>query len=223
MIKAVVFDIGGVLIRDPWEWMLLDSPDNIAKKFGLLREDVLAAGGKIWEKYDRITRPEMSLFEQEKEWWTGILSALPAYPDGLTEEYLIGETERYLEPIEPKQIRELLDFLVGKRVVLGICSNNTDFLFAREWNRLGLGDYFPENNIVLSNKVGFSKSSEGLEMFHALKDRLGCEFNEMIFVDDRKHNIDSAGKCGINGIHMRDQSPEAVQELQEELIKRLSC
>lgn len=182
----------------------------------------MIAGGKTWERYDRITRPNTPLIEQEKEWWGGFLAALPIRPAGLTTEYLIQETDRYLMPIEPERVRALLDFLKSKQVSLGICSNNTDFLFAREWDKLRLEEYFPEDNIILSNKIGFSKSSEGLEMFHALKDCLRCEFNEIVFVDDRRHNLDFANRCGINGIHMKSQSSESVRELQEELFRVLS-
>lgn len=222
MIKAVIFDIGGVFIHDPWEWMLLDAKDNIADTFHLSREDVLRIGSVLWKKYDCITRSDVPIREQEKEWWSNFLAALSGYPDNLTVEYLINETDKYLEPIEPQQIRELLDFLKNRGLVLGICSNNTDFWFAREWTKLGLKNYFPKQNIILSQQVGFNKSSPGSEMFKVLKENIGCEFQEMIFIDDRKHNLEFAAQCGIQGIYVPGQTTKDIRYLSDTLAKMIS-
>lgn len=209
MIKAVIFDLGGVLIRDPWEWMLLRSERNIADMFRLSREDVARIGVELCGKYE-CSRWEGSLIGQERAWWTDFLAALPEHPEELTVEYLIRETDMYIQPIEPERIRMTLDRLAGKGIPLGICSNNVDFWFAKLWQRLELEKYFPEQSIVLSQVIGATKRSPGHEMFHAVRRSAGCEFRELLFIDDRLENLEAAAACGIRGIRASDQSRETV-------------
>jgi len=209
MIQAVVFDLGGVLIRDPWEWMLLRSEDNITDRFRLSREDVARIGIDLCGKYEcsRWTRP---LAEQERAWWTDFLVALPEHPEELTVEYLIRETDKYIQPIEPDRIRMTLEKLLEKGIPLGICSNNVDFWFAKQWQRLGYERYFPEERIILSQAIGATKRSPGHEMFHAVRRSMNCGFNNLLFIDDRSENLEAAAQCGIRGIKASDQSGETV-------------
>ncbi|MBP5993612.1 MAG: HAD hydrolase-like protein [Candidatus Moranbacteria bacterium] len=209
MIQAVVFDLGGVLIRDPWEWMLLRAEDNIADRFHLSRKDVARIGVELCGKYE-CSRWMHPLIEQEEAWWMDFLAALPEHPEELTVEYLIRETDRYIQPIEPERIRMTLERLLEKGMSLGICSNNVDFWFAKQWRRLELDRYFPEQRIILSQAIGATKRSPGHEMFYAVKRNLGCGFDSLLFIDDRMENLEAAAQCGIRGIRASDQSRETV-------------
>lgn len=39
-----------------------------------------------------------------------------------------------------------------------------------------------------------------LEIYQNLANRLNCDYNEILFIDDKKQNIEAAQKLGINGI-----------------------
>lgn len=189
--------------------MLLRAEDNIADRFNLSREDVARIGIELCRKYE-CSRWALPLIEQEEAWWADFLTALPERPEGLTVEYLIRESDSYIQPIEPERIRMTLEKLLEKRTPIGICSNNVDFWFAKQRQRLDLDRYFPEQRIILSQMVGATKRSPGHEMFHAAGRSLGCGLDNLLFIDDRMENLEAAAQCGIQGVLASDQSKETV-------------
>ena len=51
MIKAVIFDIGGVLAHDVWEHLVLDKPEGIASRYGLVETQVEEVRKELWDKF----------------------------------------------------------------------------------------------------------------------------------------------------------------------------
>jgi FMN phosphatase YigB (HAD superfamily) len=217
MIKAVFFDIGGIIIQDPWEWMMVDSENNISEMFGLDPEEVASIGKEVWGGYDKVNPPDYHSFELQ--YWNDFLSKISNKPDSLTPEYVIARANEYLTPINEGVILKLLQELREKGVVLGICSNNTEFWFQRQKMVFDFDRLFDEKQIILSQRVGLTKSGDPEEMFSLVRDSAQVDFEEIAFVDDRKNNIESATTQGIRAIYANDQSLKTTLEIRNTLIQ----
>ena len=66
--------------------------------------------------------------------------------------------------------------------------------------KLGLYEFFDPQMIILSCRVGFSKSSPRLEMFRAAINAMETDAAKCIFIDDREGNISRAQESGMRGI-----------------------
>ena len=132
-------------------------------------------------------------------------------PPGASIDDFIRKTDEYIRLVDPG-IPALLKDLQSKGLKLGVCSNNNEFWFRRQFGNLKLFQYFPPAGIVLSCRVGFSKSSPGYEMFDAAVNALNVPHSSCIFVDDREDNIKLAEARGMKGIHFR-----RLSQLQESL------
>lgn len=55
-----------------------------------------------------------------------------------------------------------------------------------------------EEHIFCSFDLGLLKPDE--EIYIAVKNRLGCEFDEIIFIDNMEENVTAAAKLGIHAI-----------------------
>jgi HAD superfamily hydrolase (TIGR01509 family) len=102
---------------------------------------------------------------------------------------------------------------------LAICSNNTEFWFARQMDKLGLRQFFSPEKVVLSCRLGVSKSSPPYEMLQAAVDSLRVGKEACVFVDDREDNIRSALEFGLTGILFPSHSDAGAKYLQAVLGK----
>ncbi len=59
-------------------------------------------------------------------------------------------------------------------------------------------DIIPPERRFTSYELGLLKPEP--EIYEAVRERLGCAFSEMIFVDDKSKNVQAAQKLGIHGI-----------------------
>lgn len=217
-IDGVVFDIGGVFVKDPWEWMLFEASNNIADQFNLDKEMTEKAGTVAWKSCDRVNHPG-SIRQQEETYWNIFLKELDVVPEGLTAQYLLSQSSNYIETINNSEYRKLLSSLISSNIELAICSNNTEFWFAHEWETINLQKFFQEKNIILSNNIGATKSSEGGEMFHAVQEALGIPFERLLFIDDRIHNVEKAQSLGMDALFVESQDVNAFVRIEEEIQK----
>ena len=75
-----------------------------------------------------------------------------------------------------------------------------------------LGDSVPDF-VPVNRKYAFTSYELGLlkpdkKIFEAVREKLGCEFGQIIFVDDKAENVKSAEDCGIRGIVCRHETLE---------------
>ncbi|MFO8036413.1 MAG: HAD family phosphatase [Anaerolineales bacterium] len=196
MIRAVLFDLGGVLVRteDP------QHREALAERYGMTYREiselvyqresaVLATLGKITaEEHWQNIQEELGLSD----------AALEAFKD----EFWGGDV---LDDV-------LVDFIRG----LGL--HYTTALLSNAWDDLrevltevwGIADAF--DRIFISAELGLAKPGD--EIYQHVIQELGTHPGEMVFIDDFPENVQGARENGINAIHFRSRE-QALGELRE--------
>ena len=194
-IRAIVFDIGGVLEINPemdcgprWE-LKLGLP---AGALGEGLADVWAAGaiGTMTEEQvlraiaDRTGLTRAHVDAMMADMWVQYVGV--ANPDAI--EYARGLRARYRT---------------------GILSNS--FVGAREREQAAFGFEELVDEIVYSNEVGMSKPDP--RIYQLICTRLAVRPEETIFLDDNQPMVDGARAIGMHAIHYRDHA-NAIAELE---------
>jgi epoxide hydrolase-like predicted phosphatase len=187
-VRAVVFDIGGVLGITPdlgvakrWEaWLGLRS--------GAFRErmsDVWTAGG------------------------VGALAEAQVYQAladrlGLDEPALAALTADIWEQYLGTANTELIAYARGlrPRYRTGILSNS--FVGAREREQVAYGFADLVDDIVYSHEVGMGKPDP--RVYRLACDRLGVRPDETVFLDDVAESVAAAREVGISAVQFRDNA-----------------
>jgi epoxide hydrolase-like predicted phosphatase len=196
-IRAVVFDIGGVLEITPdlgvtarWESRLGLADGEMARRMG----EIWAAGeiGAVTESdVRRATIDRLGITEEQAEamsadFWTQYLGTPNA---------------------------ELIEYARGLRPRLrtGILSNS--FVGAREREQAEYGFEELVDDIVYSHEAGISKPDP--RIFKLACERLEVQPDEVIFVDNWEPHIAAAREVGLHGVHYRDDNAQAIREIEE--------
>lgn len=180
MIKAVIFDWGGVLIHDP----SIELMDYCAKKLGI-SVDILKIEYQVYEKDFQKGKTK------ESEVWHKICKKLAItmpqsgsiWKEGV--EYSFKNNE---------QVIDIARELKKKGFKLGFLSNTEipAFNFFKKQNY----DFLDVS--VFSCLEGYVKPEK--EIYEIILNRLGVQPEEAIFIDDRAMHIEGAKKLGINTI-----------------------
>lgn len=193
--RAVVFDIGGVLeitpdrgVAEKWEGLLdLQS--------GELNERM----AEVWKKgslglcsEDDVRRGLQEILGMDQ-------AQIAAFEDDLWEEYLGTlnvELFTYFASLRP-------------RYKTAIVSNS--FVGAREREQARY--HFDEitDLIIYSHEVGLAKPDK--RIFALTCERLGIQPEEMIFLDDVERAVAAARELGIAGVHFKETA-QAIAEIQ---------
>lgn len=197
-IRAVVFDIGGVLEIVPdmdfdrrWE-ARLGLPDG---EIGRRLADMWLGGsvGTVTEQaVRRAVRDRLGL------------------PAEQADALLADMWEQYLGVAND----ELIEY-VGRlrpRYRTGILSNSFVGAREREQDRYGFADLV--DDIVYSHETGLSKPDPRIYRLTAA--RLGVRTDEMVFVDDAEPNVLAARAAGSQTVHFRDNA-QAIAEIEAAL------
>jgi epoxide hydrolase-like predicted phosphatase len=203
-IQAVIFDIGGVIIRT-------DDPaprEHLAQRFGLDRVgiDNLVFGSPAAQA------AELGLGTEEAV-WQSVRQSLNLTDDGLAEfyrEFWAGDRLDFslvelASSLRPKYKTALLTN-TGSRQPLTIFTRN-----------YGL----PVEKAEAAFDAVFSSAALGIKkpdarIFKAALDGLGVKADAAVFIDDFAHNIEAAGRLGLRTILFRSPA-QAVRELHEML------
>jgi epoxide hydrolase-like predicted phosphatase len=187
-IRAVVFDIGGVLEITPdlgfdqrWEERLGLPPGGLLARMA----DVWRAGsiGSITlDDVQRATRDRLGLDEQQ----------LAAYLADLWQQYL-GTANT-----------ELIEYARGlrPRYRTGILSNS--FVGAREREQAAYGFEDLVDEIVYSHEAGMSKPDRRIYALTCA--RLGVEPGETVFLDDNDRCVAGARDAGLHAVQYRSNA-----------------
>jgi HAD superfamily hydrolase (TIGR01509 family) len=216
VVEAVVFDIGGVLAHDVWEHLLLDKEKGIASICQLNVNQVRKVGKELWEEF--VYRPAVEKDEWkelEKEYWNRFIEILHL---SRSADDFIQLTDQFIRPVEG--MTQLLEDIQSQGIDLAICSNNNEFWFKRQMDKLGLCRFFSPDRVILSSRVGVSKSSPHFEMFKAVGVALGIHKKHCMLVDDRAKNIEQALRYGMPGIIFPSHSKYGAQYLKA-LLERM--
>lgn len=199
MIKAIYFDLGGVIVRTEDK----EPRTKLAAEFGMTYREIDEAvfGGGL---YGTAARATMGAITEEAH-WQAVLRRLRLSPDErqrVSNQFFGGDQIDW-------QIVGLLRGLRGKYKV-GLISNAWDGLRAFI-HQNKFEDAFDE--MIISAEVRMAKPNADIYN-HALG-MFKVRPEESLFVDDFEHNISACNAIGMKGVHFRS----AEQALAD--VKRL--
>ena len=201
VIRAVVFDIGGVLEITPdlgvdrrWEARLGLAAGEIGERLA----DVWTGGGLGTITLDDVhlaLRDRLGLDEQQ-----------------LTE-FMADTWREYVGSANT----ELIDYARGlrPRYRTGILSNS--FVGAREREQAAYGFEDLVDEIVYSHEAGMAKPDP--RVYALVCERLGARPGETVFLDDTEPCVAGARDVGIHAVHYRDNA-QAIAEIEKLLATR---
>ncbi|MFX1257170.1 MAG: HAD family hydrolase [Promethearchaeota archaeon] len=185
-IKAIIFDLGGVIIEldfsNFFNKIISESPLNNPKTPILLeffRQSDLYHQGKMTDKefYQLACDLLQVCILDQSDFFNAFNSIISGFNSEMIE--LI------------KKIRNMNKF---KLIALSnINSSHWNYLLSQKWNFI---EYFDE--MILSHKVKMLKPNPNL--FKYAIEKAGCKPEEIVFVDDGFNNVRSAIELGIIGI-----------------------
>ena len=196
MIKAVIFDFGGVIVRTEDQRPRTVMADALGKTYAELEYLVFNSESGRAAQLGQITH------EQN---WENLGKALTLRRDeiGYAQMAFFGGDVLDVELVA--YIRKLRE---SYRVAL--LSNYSTILREELLDKWKIADLF--DPIVLSADVGLMKPNPDIYL-HILE-RMGLEASETVFIDDFLHNIQGARSVGMHGIVFQSRS-QLIQELEE--------
>jgi putative hydrolase of the HAD superfamily len=201
VIRAVVFDIGGVL--------------EITPDLGVDRR---------WEA--RLGLPAGEIAERTADVWTGGALGTITLDDvhlalmdrlGLDEQRLTAFMADVWREYVGSANTELIEYARGlrPRYLTGILSNS--FVGAREREQAAYGFEELVDDIVYSHEAGMAKPDP--RIYALVCERLGARPGETVFLDDVGQNVAGARDVGIHAVHYRDNA-QAIAEIEKLLAAR---
>ena len=206
-IRAVAFDIGGVLERVDPEWQFLD---RWRERLGLTADGYRRA--LVWP-LNRVDPGEsaktggMTEVQLRQRYAAAIGLSEPQ-----ADEFMADMWDWYCGELD----RELASYAASlrPRYRTGILSNSVDGARREEQSRYGFEQLV--DVVVYSHEIGVAKPDP--RAYRALCDELGVAPEELAFLDDRASNVEAACELGIRGfLHVTTaasvQSIDALLEL----------
>ena len=196
-IKAVFFDLGGVIVRTEFQ-----APrQQLAERLGMEYEDL----NRVVFDSDSGLRASVGEISSEDHWATVIKRLKRPASELVTirDEFFAGDIVD----------RTLVDYIRSLRgpFKTGLISNAwgdlRDFIVREKFE-----DAFDE--MIISAEVGAMKPEP--RIFQIALEKLGVSPNEAVFVDDFLINVEGAEKAGMTGIHFMD--PESALKLLKRLL-----
>ena len=194
-IKAVFFDLGGVIVRTEFQ-----APrQQLAEKLGMEYDDL----DRIVFNSDSGLRASMGEITSADH-WALVLQRLKRPASELSlirDEFFAGD-------IVDRTLVEYIRSLRGKYktgLISNAWSDLRDFVVREKFD-----DAF--DKMIISAEVGAVKPEP--KIFQIALEQFGVSPNEAVFVDDFYANIEGCEKVGIKGIHFKD-AESTMQQLKE--------
>jgi epoxide hydrolase-like predicted phosphatase len=192
--KAVVFDVGGVLKSE--------TSDQV-------HQDIMETMGITAEQHAQVEQTLMPLLRRgeitEEEFWQRFVAELHP-PQPLPAQSLWArEFEQLYHVFE--DVFGIVEALKRQGFTVAVLSNTVE-PHAKINRERGLYDTFSE--VILSNEVGLVKPDRAI--YQLLLDRLKLPADEVVFIDDREENIAAARAAGLHGILFKN-----AQQLKDDL------
>jgi epoxide hydrolase-like predicted phosphatase len=197
-IKAIVWDLGGVILRtedqsyrerwedhlslEPWELSKIVFRNDASKKASLGKASADDVWGAVQRQLDLSGEALKSL---KKDFFAG--------------DRVDGELIEFIRDLRP-------------RYQTGMITNA--WPETRDWieNEHQIGDAF--DLIVISSEVGIAKPHP--QIYHHFLERMGIRPGEAIFIDDFIENVEGARAVGMESVHFRGPA-DIVQRIAERL------
>ncbi len=180
VIKGVIFDLGGVVVRD----ILEEDNGLMADWFGVPVADFVRARRNNWADYELGKISGVEFFSR---------IALDLGVEVDASELF----ERTFELIKrDEQVVGLIRLLRQKGFKTGILSNNT-----KEWSRFELKDLkLGELVDVAVFSCDYDLRKPDKRIYDLVLEQLSLKPKECVFIDDKKRNIDAALSFGWNAV-----------------------
>ncbi len=201
-IKALVFDIGGVLERvddDAWPELFVRRWEERRR----LPAGSLAAGLAEHHPGGDVVTGEVSETQMRR------MYARALRLDDATADQLMADLwDAYCGELDV----ELRDYVAALRpnYTTAILSNSADGARREEQRRFGFEDLV--DTIVYSHEVGLAKPDP--RIFALTSERLGVESHEIVFLDDVEGHVRAARDIGWNAVLHRSTA-ESIREINE--------
>ena len=194
-IKAVFFDLGGVIVRTEFQAPRQQLADRLGMDYDDLNKLVFdsdtglkASTGEITSAQhwafviQRLKRPEAELAAIREEFFAGDIV------DRTLVEYIRSLRGKYKTGLISNAWSDLRDFVVREK----------------------FDDAF--DKMIISAEVGAMKPEP--EIFQIALEQFGVRPSEAIFVDDFYINVEGCQKVGMKGIHFKD-AESTLQQLKK--------
>lgn len=176
MIKCVAFDNGNVLIEDAWNYFL----DEVARYDGVTFEQ---ANQKIADIEQQVVIGKIEFRDCIKQLQDRINN-----PEAVS--YLLRKYS-----LKPEMEKLLENLRSSYRLVL-LSNDRGDYEEKdKVWQ---MERFFCPEDIFLSSKIGVTKPSS--EFFEVALQKIGLLPDEIVFVDDKQRNLDTARELGMETI-----------------------
>jgi len=214
MIRAVLFDYGGTLVRPlrPWEEA---KPAAVAAPYNLLRRRGLEASfseymrfnDSIFEMYTELDEQTGSDTPDIVKYREIVAAFFPNRPKAWRERVAISADNVFWDAfaanfVLQKGARRCLAELRSKKLKQAVVSNhhNEEALY-KHLTKLGLKSYF--SPIIVSSRVGFRKPD--LRIFAMCLSTLRVHAPEAVFVgDSMQYDVEGAKRAGMTTILIGD-------------------
>jgi putative hydrolase of the HAD superfamily len=196
-IKAVIWDLGGVLVRTEDQ-----APRAaLADRLGLSRQNLLDL---VFDS-DMGLRAQRGEIDPDELWqWVGETVGIPhAELPNIQDRFWAGDRL-------DRELVALIRSLQGRYTTALLSNAWRDLrrVLKEQWQ---IDDAF--DHIVISAEEGLLKPDP--QIYHRVLDRVGVAPGQAVFIDDFAHNIAGAEAVGLQGIHFRHpiQAQSALERL----------
>lgn len=200
MIKAIVLDIGGVLLRTEDR----TSREKLEQKYGL------PTGGSDKLVFDSDAAQASTLGTTGPNLiWRNVADTLALSPEDL------GAFKRSFWAGD-RVDQELIQFLQECRddYIVALLSNAWQNFRIVLDEKYQIKEGQTVDKIYISSELGVAKPDK--RIYEMLADRINCEMDEILFIDDFIENIEAAKALGINTIHYQP-GMDLVNEIKSRL------
>lgn len=194
MIKAVIFDLGGVLVRTAD----FAPRQRLAEQYGMTLDEIMDLVFGL-EAGKRAQLGQVTI----EQHWEHVRGTLGLSADELRSFQKAFWSNDFLD-------QELVDLLrrLHRNYRTALLSNAFSDLRQVVAERLKFADAFDE--MIISAEVGMMKPD--LRIYQLALDRLVVKPEEAVFVDDFAHNIEAARAIGMEAIQFKN-TPQTMVDL----------
>ena len=182
--KCVLFDIGGVLV----DWHMSWITSEVSKRFDIQEDLIISAFDEHLPKLD-------SGKIEESTFWQNV--ATDTNSDVLKNiKESLWDTYFRKNAIPNPDVKKLSIDLKNNGFTIGIISNieKVTHGVVDDWDILS---HFEHK--FMSYQIGFSKPDP--RIYEHVIEKLPYSADELLFIDDKPSNVESAKDCGIESIH----------------------
>lgn len=182
----VALDVGGVLLADYWQSVLLGQNVGLWRQLGISHDSAAAVGARLWTDYS-LRRAS------EGEYWDEFAAVSGRRPTA--EQIRLAEEAIWTEP----ELDQVIDLCADLSLDLYIVTENTEFFLRRQRELLPALRTIPDPHVISSHEAGVGKQSPVRSLYNVLADR--CPASATLVVDDAALNLAIANRIGFRTLH----------------------